>query len=37
VPDADAYALLEPALMEHLHQVRERLAAADLGDTLPAA
>ncbi|WP_296896159.1 hypothetical protein [Thiohalocapsa sp.] len=34
VPDADAYAQLEPALMGHLHRVRERLAAADLGDIL---
>jgi hypothetical protein len=34
VPDADAYALLEPALMEHLHAVRKLLAAADLGDIL---
>jgi hypothetical protein len=37
IPDADAYALLEPALLEHLHRVRERLAAADLGDTLSFA
>ena len=36
VPDADAYGLLEPALMEHLDGVRERLAAADLGEMLPA-
>ena len=36
VPDADAYGLLEPALMDHLYGVRERLAAADLGDILPA-
>ncbi|MCG6942950.1 MAG: hypothetical protein LJE69_17080 [Thiohalocapsa sp.] len=36
VPDADAYARLEPALMEHLYRVRERLAAADLGDILAA-
>jgi hypothetical protein len=35
VPDADAYALLEPALMEHLFRVGERLVAADLGDVLP--
>jgi len=34
VPDAAAYARLEPALMEHLYRVRERLAAADLGDLL---
>jgi len=36
VPDAEAYGRLEPALMEHLHRVRERLASADLGDILPA-
>ena len=35
VPDAGAYAELEPALMGHLHAVRERLVAADLGDALP--
>jgi hypothetical protein len=34
-PDADAYARLEPALMAHLHAVRDRLATADLGDALP--
>jgi len=34
VPDADAYAGLEPALLAHLHRVRERLAAADLGEIL---
>jgi hypothetical protein len=33
-PDADAYARLEPALMAHLHAVRDRLAAADLGEAL---
>ncbi|WP_295541344.1 hypothetical protein [uncultured Thiohalocapsa sp.] len=36
VPDAEAYARLEPALMAHLHRVRERLAAADLGAVLGA-
>jgi hypothetical protein len=35
VPDADAYAALEPALMGHLYAVRDRLAAADLGEALP--
>jgi hypothetical protein len=33
-PDADAYGALEPALMDHLYAVRERLAAADLGHIL---
>jgi hypothetical protein len=32
VPDADAYALVEPDLMRHLLAVRERLIAADLGE-----
>ena len=31
-PDADAYAQTEPALIEHLLEVRRRLIAADLGD-----
>jgi len=31
-PDADAYAATEPALLEHLLEVRKRLIAADLGD-----
>jgi hypothetical protein len=36
VPDAAAYTQLEPALMAHLYRVRERLAAADLGEILHA-
>jgi hypothetical protein len=32
VPDADAYAAIEPALLEHLLAVRARLIAADLGE-----
>jgi hypothetical protein len=32
VPDADAYAAAEPALIEQLLEVRRRLAEADLGD-----
>jgi len=32
VPDADAYADLEPALLDHLLAVRARLVAADLGE-----
>jgi hypothetical protein len=31
-PDADAYEKTEPALIEHLLEVRKRLIAADLGD-----
>jgi len=31
-PDAQAYAKTEPALLEHLLEVRKRLIAADLGD-----
>jgi hypothetical protein len=37
VPDADAYARVEPALIEHLLAVRERLIAADLGEPVPTA
>jgi len=32
VPDAEAYEKSEPALIEKLLEVRERLIAADLGD-----
>jgi hypothetical protein len=32
VPDAGAYARFEPALIDHLLAVRERLIAADLGE-----
>ena len=31
-PDADGYAKTEPALIEHLLEVRSRMIAADLGD-----
>jgi hypothetical protein len=31
-PDAEAYATTEPALLEHLLEVRKRLISADLGD-----
>ncbi|MGD8207208.1 MAG: hypothetical protein PVH47_03930 [Thiohalocapsa sp.] len=37
VPDADAYGAFEPQLLEHLLAVRERLIAADLGDTVPGS
>ncbi len=33
-PDADAYALAEPALIEKLLEVRQRLIDADLGDAI---
>jgi len=32
VPDADAYAKTEPALLERLLEVRRRLIEADLGE-----
>jgi hypothetical protein len=32
VPDADAYSAAEPALLEKLLEVRQRLIEADLGD-----
>ena len=37
VPDAAAYGALEPALIEHLLRVRERLMAADLGEPVATA
>ncbi|MCF7992396.1 MAG: hypothetical protein K9M02_18305 [Thiohalocapsa sp.] len=37
VPDADAYARFEPALIDHLLAVRERLIAADLGEPVTTA
>jgi hypothetical protein len=36
-PDAEAYALAEPALIERLLQVRRRLVEADLGDAISTA
>ncbi len=37
VPDADAYAVREPALLERLLAVRSRLIEADLGDGIATA
>jgi hypothetical protein len=37
VPDADAYAVAEPALLERLLEVRRRLMVADLGDGITTA
>jgi hypothetical protein len=34
VPDASAYEATEPALIEHLLRVRQRLIDADLGDAI---
>jgi hypothetical protein len=36
-PDAEAYALAEPALIERLLQVRRRLVEADLGEAISTA
>ncbi len=37
IPDADAYARHEPALIAHLLEVRRRLVEADLGDGIATA